>query len=729
MKTILAVIIFILASTGVAHADPISALIGAIAAGISSAATAVTAALGGLVSFAGLGAFLASPIGNLVLGLGLQLLLSPFLSKRQQQTPSIEAGKINVRVAEPERWSSCGNIRMGGGVVFAEFDTDGNFWYVVVHSDSLHSGITKRYFDDIEIEIDGSGNVLTNDFCLDNDGNVYVDGAGGKNTYFQIFSTTYTEANVTPPAISALAAAFPGVDGWTANHKLVGTTYSVVKILPLSMEYRYKIYKWRGPVGVGEPAVSMVANWSNVYDPRDGSQTLGNRSTYEFRRNPVLIWAWFRTLKYGRGKSEASINWSKIAEKATICDGAVIDKDGGVHVRYQCDVAIPESKERATAEQEILLSCDGQIVFDEDGKCWVQPGAYYTPTLSLSRNRDIAGVESVEAQNGESETQGVIVRYLDPEAKYLSQPAAAWDNPNYFVPGETPKYLTLDILSCQDHNQAMRLAKAYGLRSQPIHKLLPTVGLRGMKARQERIIDFNYDNTFAGDYEIVTPVEVDETGAFTGFGIVPVDENRWNLLPGEEKDKPVLAEIDDTSSPALPTSVLVAFDGSRLTATFDPTPRKDWQYKFQYKLDTDTQWSDMRVEMLTNFTYSGGVKQNRDYQVRWRTISNGGKPSPWVSPVTTINTTILTLGGTPVTTGKVGVAYTNWTCTASGGTPPYAFYDVFGKLPPGITINVSTGVVSGTPTLAGTYSGIVIRVIDSDAALANKAAFTITVIP
>ncbi|MFT7880517.1 MAG: putative Ig domain-containing protein, partial [Sulfurimonas sp.] len=55
-------------------------------------------------------------------------------------------------------------------------------------------------------------------------------------------------------------------------------------------------------------------------------------------------------------------------------------------------------------------------------------------------------------------------------------------------------------------------------------------------------------------------------------------------------------------------------------------------------------------------------------------------------------------------------------------------YTTTDTLPPGITLNASTGILSGTPTTAGTYSDIVIRASDDDGTSISNG-FTITINP
>lgn len=53
--------------------------------------------------------------------------------------------------------------------------------------------------------------------------------------------------------------------------------------------------------------------------------------------------------------------------------------------------------------------------------------------------------------------------------------------------------------------------------------------------------------------------------------------------------------------------------------------------------------------------------------------------------------------------GVVGTPYSS-SLVAVGGTPPYTFAIIGGALPPGLSLNTSSGAITGTPTTAGTYS-------------------------
>ena len=71
--------------------------------------------------------------------------------------------------------------------------------------------------------------------------------------------------------------------------------------------------------------------------------------------------------------------------------------------------------------------------------------------------------------------------------------------------------------------------------------------------------------------------------------------------------------------------------------------------------------------------------------------------------ITLVVTSSVTFTFPPPPSGVVGTAYSD-TLTAAGGTTPYTWSISAGSLPAGLTLNASTGVVSGTPTTAGTAS-------------------------
>jgi hypothetical protein len=76
--------------------------------------------------------------------------------------------------------------------------------------------------------------------------------------------------------------------------------------------------------------------------------------------------------------------------------------------------------------------------------------------------------------------------------------------------------------------------------------------------------------------------------------------------------------------------------------------------------------------------------------------------------------------------GTVGAAY-GQTLTPSGGAGPYAYAVSGGALPPGLSLDASTGAITGTPTTAGSYT-LDVTVTDANGATAT-AGYTVVIAP
>jgi hypothetical protein len=77
----------------------------------------------------------------------------------------------------------------------------------------------------------------------------------------------------------------------------------------------------------------------------------------------------------------------------------------------------------------------------------------------------------------------------------------------------------------------------------------------------------------------------------------------------------------------------------------------------------------------------------------------------------TVSCPTLALSPGSLASGYRGIAYSQ-TVSSSGGISPYTYSLIAGSLPPGVTLNTGTGVISGTPTATGSYS-FTIRSVDS----------------
>jgi hypothetical protein len=87
----------------------------------------------------------------------------------------------------------------------------------------------------------------------------------------------------------------------------------------------------------------------------------------------------------------------------------------------------------------------------------------------------------------------------------------------------------------------------------------------------------------------------------------------------------------------------------------------------------------------------------------------------------------LNIASATLADGTIDTAYTA-TLQASGGNSPYTWVVINGTLPPGIGLESDTGVISGTPTAAGSY-GFTVRVTDAGGKTASKTLSILVAAP
>ncbi|MEL7281342.1 MAG: hypothetical protein AAGK79_13365 [Pseudomonadota bacterium] len=642
--------------------------------GLTAAGAAATA----FPTIFGIGQFLGgTALGNLLLNVGLSLV---FQERPDTVTTDTESVRVNARIADGDRYQLMGEVAVGGNAaIFAEQDDNGEFWYIVAHGDAELIGDPEYLLDGIPVTLsDGTDGffdrqVITDEFCLTDDYALY-EGSGSQFPYYSIWTVSPSASSVygTPP--TAFTDAFPNLP---ADFLLAGVCYSIVKISTVPLEGRANVYRWSGPIGIGEPSVMLNGDFNRMYDPRNSAHDIDDSDTWTSSgSNPAIIWAWWRTHQFGRNRPMSEINWTEVAAAANICDETTTNRSGDSVPLYRCGVAAKDSTARQEVEKEILLTCDGFVAYDDEGKAYPVVGKYEAPTLTFTGARDIISSATEIVDDGETAVDGVVVRYISPDHGYTKQPCAPWQNPEYYVSGREPNYQFVDISGCRDHNQAFRLAGAIGARSAPPKKAALAAGVKGILAKSERAITLDLDAEFSGVFEIATPIEEDPNGLGTAFAVVPLASNRW-LGAGQTEGEPPAPtpalNIDTTlvapqnvsvTAEAVPSTTGTSY---RFNVTFDAPARSDRLFRFRFYVSGTTNYEYFSADMDVQRAVSAIVDVGKTYVVQSQTVTGSGRATDWA----TEDTITISADGPPGALSSVTASTVPGLVRFQGNTPVF----------------------------------------------------------
>jgi len=682
-------------------------IIAAVATGVGMlVAPGLIAGAGAIAGFAAgtAGAYFATTfVSTLVLGA---------VSKAMAKTPtgaSITQQDKTVTSRQPIAPHTViyGRTRIGGTILYME-STNANKYLHVVVAIAGHEidEVEKFYFNDVEVTIDGSGNV---------EAGQYKDRA---RIQYKLGTDDQT-------AFADLVAESDGK--WTNNHRVRGRA-----LVYMRLEYDQNVFI------NGVPNLSVVVRGKKVYDPRT--------ETTVWSANPALcVTDYLTNNKYGMAAVYAEeIDEEALIAAANICDEDVTKVGGGTENRYEMHGSFATSSQPEDIINQMVFAMAGRCIWS--GGVWrILAGAYYTPTLTFDEGDLRGGIKVQSLVSRRESFNGVKGVFASVDDNYILSDFPPINSAVFVAKDNGEENLkSIELPFTTSASMAQRLAKIELLRARQQITVAMPMKLVGMKANVGDIVQIN--NTRMGwsskPFEVVSAnIAFGETvGVDIDFREVSTDVYDWATseeqaydpapntnLPSAVNTDPVGLLITDTleiSAETIVTKLVVTVSGS---AVFQD------RYEVQAKPSTSDDFLNLG-QASGNIFQLANVIDGAIYNVRARSINVLGVRSEWATgDHEVIGKTAPPENVTDFTINVIGTqAYLTWTPVGdldlshyrirhsrqiSGATYANAV-DLITKVP-------RPGVFAIAPAMTGTYF---IKAIDKLGNESLAAASTIAII-
>ncbi|MDF0598996.1 fibronectin type III domain-containing protein [Psychromarinibacter halotolerans] len=616
-----------------AEAAPIVGFLPAIGIGtqalVGTGATLLTT-LTASAALTGIGSFLLSPFGKLIIGFGLSA-LSNALFKPNIPSPSDRMVNYSQPIAYFDRLY--GRARKGGPLAMTVFRGKRRHYGVLIAAHSTQ-GVVDWWLDKFVVATDASGNVQTDPILQG--GKSYGNVRGHTGQAGQLVDSIWLSE----------------VTEITSAHDFEGLSYAAAWAQKPGQEKYNEIL----PNGTEWQIAPVWDGNDQIRDPRDDS--------VGFSRNWALCVAHELETYWG-----LSLDDDMLAAEADACDVEVTDRDGVTGAKWELNGSIGDDMPMKDILAQMIAAADAFMWEKPDGTVGIHAGRWTEPTVTLGPE-DFFSQQIAAGKVEPGVANEFIATYVEPEREWRESPSGV------YVEDDTLRRIRREpaLYMVTWHNQAARVLKRMAKIEHAEYRLAGTIGLKGYELIEQagcgprfaRYVDpaagYDFFIELASLKRRMDGVSFD----IEAYSVVPSDFD-FNAV-SEEPQPPELTQLDDEEEVDELDDLQGANYGSgNLTPAIEWTwPEQDEIYSIKLRMRQVTapvsEWQVVTLDPGTTSYIAAGLIEGETYeaQIKNYTVSSAGgaggpdyQPEPPVQVVAAVVPPALTIDTVAAEPGRV----------------------------------------------------------------------------